>query len=79
MSKSHFAHGGGWVASPVCNAQPAANPPAVTNAAWARLAMPPMPVTTTNERKTMASASPGARIADRTYGAFSGQGRAPIA
>ena len=35
------------------SAHPPANPPAVTNVAWARLTMPPMPVTTTNERKMM--------------------------
>ena len=35
------------------SAQPAAKPPAVTNVAWARLTIPPMPVTTTNERKMM--------------------------
>ena len=50
-----------WVAMPGTsmpqsrlNAQPAANPPAVTNDAWARLTMPPMPVTTTNDRKMIA-------------------------
>ncbi len=35
------------------SAQPPAKPPAVTNVAWARLTIPPMPVTTTNERKMM--------------------------
>ena len=43
-------------------AQPATNPPAVTKVPWARLTMPPSPVTTTNDRKTMASAIPGARM-----------------
>src|SRR4029077_18666525 len=43
-------------------AQPATNPPAVTNVPCARLTMPPRPVTTTNDRKTMASAIPGARM-----------------
>ena len=50
-----------WVAMPGTsmpqsrlNAQPAANPPAVTNDAWARLTMPPMPVTTTNDRRMIA-------------------------
>ena len=41
-------------------AHPAANPPAVTKVAWARLTMPPMPVTMTNDRKMMAVASPWA-------------------
>ena len=36
------------------SAHPAAKPPAVTNVAWARLTMPPMPVTTTNDRKIIA-------------------------
>src|ERR671937_12019 len=38
------------------SAQPAANPPAVTNVVCARLTIPPMPVTTTNDRKTIAIA-----------------------
>ncbi len=33
------------------SAQPAAKPPAVTNVACARLTIPPIPVTTTNDRK----------------------------
>ena len=41
-------------------AQPAMKPPAVTNDACARLTIPPRPVTTTNERNTMAKAMPGA-------------------
>ena len=46
-------------------AQPATNPPAVTKVPWARLTMPPSPVTTTNDRKTMASAMPGREDAQR--------------
>ena len=38
------------------SAQPAANPPAVTKLAWARLIMPPNPVTTTNDKKMIAMA-----------------------
>ncbi len=38
------------------SAQPAPNPPAVTNVACARLTMPPMPVTTTNDKKMIAAA-----------------------
>ena len=37
---------------------PAVRPAAVTKVAWARLTMPPMPVTTTKERKIRARASP---------------------
>ena len=33
--------------------QPAAKPPAVTKVAWARLTMPPMPVTTTKDNMTI--------------------------
>ena len=44
------------------SAHPAMKPPAVTNVPWARLTIPPRPVTTTNERNTIASAMPGARI-----------------
>ncbi len=46
------------------SAQPAAKPPAVTNVAWRRLTIPPMPVTTTNERNTIPTASPEAMSDD---------------
>ena len=39
--------------------QPAAKPPAVTKVAWAKLTMPPMPVTTTNDNMTIERAMPG--------------------
>ncbi len=77
MSKLHFDQGGGRCASEVCSAQPAMKPPAVTNVAWARLTMPPMPVTTTNERNTIASARPGARMFARTYVGLCGHEKAP--
>jgi hypothetical protein len=38
------------------SAQPAPKPPAVTKVAWARLTMPPIPVTTTNDRKMISVA-----------------------
>ena len=38
------------------SAHPAANPPAVTKLACMRLTWPPMPVTTTNDRKMIAIA-----------------------
>ena len=41
-------------------------PPAVTNVPWARLTMPPRPVTTTNDRNTIASAMPGREDARTT-------------
>ncbi len=43
--------------------QPAVNPPTVTKVACARLIIPPMPVTTTKERKTSDSTSPRLRMA----------------
>jgi hypothetical protein len=39
-------------------AQPAVNPPTVTNVACARLTIPPSPVTTTNDKKITEMASP---------------------
>ena len=46
--------------TPSDTSQPATNPPLVTNIAWPRLTMPPMPVTTTNDRNTRPSANPRA-------------------
>ena len=41
-------------------AQPAAKPPAVTKVAWARLTIPPMPVTTMKDSRMIEMASPWA-------------------
>src|SRR5262245_19653344 len=77
MSNDHFDHGGGWSAVDSWSAQPAMKPPAVANVAWARLTMPPIPVTTTNDRKMMASERPGAMIPDRTQYRSFGHGNTP--
>ena len=45
---------------PWLSAHPAVNPAAVTNAAWARLTMPPMPVTMVNDSNTRPRARPRA-------------------
>ena len=43
-------------------AHPAMNPPAMTNVACERLTIPPIPVTTTNDRKITAKTIPLAMI-----------------
>ncbi len=55
-----FAMSGTLMPKSWLSAQPAMKPPAVTNVPWARLTIPPCPVTTTKDRKTIAIAMPGA-------------------